>query len=231
MINFKCECGKSYNVNDEMAGRTADCQQCGRKITVPSPKPPDESNPFIDASPAVKVPNTPTNTRHGATGPYGKVLASGNGKRNYDIIRGWVVGLLLAGFIMLMFSWSSIGFRHDDSSDWPADKRQELSTVVFCVGVVIASLVILYVAFNNRGLAKTEITVCENGITGIGLGRNYTINFALHGFQLTYDKITSVDTTGTAITIHASGALYKCYVANPSEIQRIIVNQQHNRPQ
>ena len=39
MINFKCQCGKSYSVNDEMAGRTASCQQCGQKIIVPSPKP------------------------------------------------------------------------------------------------------------------------------------------------------------------------------------------------
>jgi len=39
MINFQCECGKSYNVKDEMAGRTGPCQQCGQVITVPSPNP------------------------------------------------------------------------------------------------------------------------------------------------------------------------------------------------
>ena len=40
MINFECSnCGKSYNVNDELAGRAAKCQQCGQKITVPLPRP------------------------------------------------------------------------------------------------------------------------------------------------------------------------------------------------
>ncbi|MCL2119242.1 MAG: zinc ribbon domain-containing protein, partial [Planctomycetaceae bacterium] len=40
MIHFNCEqCGKSYNVNDTMAGRTAPCQQCGHELTVPPPSP------------------------------------------------------------------------------------------------------------------------------------------------------------------------------------------------
>ena len=54
MINFQCEsCGKSYNVKDEMAGRTAPCQQCGQKITVPAPTQSDESSPFSVPVPPV----------------------------------------------------------------------------------------------------------------------------------------------------------------------------------
>jgi hypothetical protein len=51
----------------------------------------------------------------------------------------------------------------------------------------------------------------------------------LFGFRLTYNQITSVDVSGTKIIIHASGAQYNCYVANPSEIQGVIVGQQQKK--
>jgi len=45
MINFKCEsCGKSFSVNDNLAGRDTKCPQCKQKIIIPSPHSPYESN-------------------------------------------------------------------------------------------------------------------------------------------------------------------------------------------
>jgi hypothetical protein len=35
MIEFACNCGKSYVVKDEMAGKTGTCKQCGEPIRVP----------------------------------------------------------------------------------------------------------------------------------------------------------------------------------------------------
>ncbi len=37
MIEFTCECGKSYVVKDESAGRRGKCKECGAPITVPTP--------------------------------------------------------------------------------------------------------------------------------------------------------------------------------------------------
>lgn len=37
MIEFSCECGKSYVVKDESAGRRGKCKECGAPITVPTP--------------------------------------------------------------------------------------------------------------------------------------------------------------------------------------------------
>ncbi len=35
MIEFTCSCGKSYRVEDEMAGKSGKCKQCGAAIRVP----------------------------------------------------------------------------------------------------------------------------------------------------------------------------------------------------
>ena len=36
MIEFSCDCGKSYVVKDESAGRRGQCKECGAPITVPT---------------------------------------------------------------------------------------------------------------------------------------------------------------------------------------------------
>ena len=198
----------------------------------------DESNPFTATSPETQGPNSPQNTKTGVAGPFGKILATGNGKGNRGIFTGWVVGLLGAAFLVVILcgvvpsmiieknTVSILGTRMSFGDD--------RANYIFGIGIVSASLLILYVAFYNRGVAKTKITVCENGITGTGCGKYYDISFDLHSFQLTYDKITSTDTVdslyyGSIVIIHAASAQYKCYVAKPSEIQRIIINQQHKR--
>ena len=101
--------------------------------------------------------------------------------------------------------------------------------VVFIGGLSILGLIALlvYGAFYHRSIAGTYIHVSSNGIEGKGAGKGFTWGSPrLFGFKLNYNQITSVDTTGTAIFIHASGAQYKCYVKNPAEIQKVIVEQQ-----
>src|SRR5215211_3805113 len=42
-IDFNCQgCGKHYRVRDELAGRVAQCKNCGQKMTVPRPAPIEE---------------------------------------------------------------------------------------------------------------------------------------------------------------------------------------------
>jgi prepilin-type processing-associated H-X9-DG protein len=38
-INFRCECGKEFQTDDEDAGRRARCPACKRELVVPQPKP------------------------------------------------------------------------------------------------------------------------------------------------------------------------------------------------
>ena len=82
-------------------------------------------------------------------------------------------------------------------------------------------------AFFHRSIAGTYIHVNSNGIEGKGVGKGFIWGDPRRfGFLLGYEQITSVDTTGNAIFIHASGTQYKCYVKNPAEIQKVIVEQQ-----
>ncbi|KKL93191.1 hypothetical protein LCGC14_1877180, partial [marine sediment metagenome] len=36
-IEITCQCGKTYTVGDETAGKTAKCQACGASIAIPAP--------------------------------------------------------------------------------------------------------------------------------------------------------------------------------------------------
>lgn len=45
MIRFSCECGKRLAAPAKYAGREGDCTKCGKKITVPHPKPAARSSP------------------------------------------------------------------------------------------------------------------------------------------------------------------------------------------
>ena len=36
-ISFKCKCGRSYKVKDQLAGKRATCKACGDKMVVPTP--------------------------------------------------------------------------------------------------------------------------------------------------------------------------------------------------
>ena len=128
--------------------------------------------------------------------PLGKVLASGNGKWNPIIFGNWIVSLLLVVACVFLLG--------------------------FFIALVLLIIVIPLLIFSTRGIAKTEITVHENGIAGT-IGKSL---FELQNFQITYNEITKVDKLGlTAIVIHTSGTQYKCFVANPDEMRRVIVEQ------
>jgi hypothetical protein len=54
-ITFACEgCGKSYTVGDKLAGKTGQCKQCGRRMTIPSES---DSEPYgLDLSESAPMP-------------------------------------------------------------------------------------------------------------------------------------------------------------------------------
>lgn len=57
MIEFTCpSCQKHYRVNDELAGKTAKCKQCGSAFQVPMPAVPAEAGPYAVSSDPVAAP-------------------------------------------------------------------------------------------------------------------------------------------------------------------------------
>ena len=192
--------------------------------------------------------HTDANSSHATTAnhPFGKVLAKGT---SLDITTEMFTGLLFAGLlgggIMIGALFLSNSIRADSVTQMPGifgmpgptitdQKGLQFANFVFWGGAGGAAVIVFLTVLFNWRVCQTEITVYENGVIGTGAGKSFNTDFALHSFQLTWDKVTSVDASGTVATgktviIHASGAQYKCYVQNPSEIQGIIVSQQQKR--
>lgn len=51
-IDFSCDCGKRYRVNEVMAGRTTRCKGCGRVVRVPELLKEEETFDAVDEAPA-----------------------------------------------------------------------------------------------------------------------------------------------------------------------------------
>ncbi|MGL4594717.1 MAG: hypothetical protein ACRCUY_08320 [Thermoguttaceae bacterium] len=216
-------------------------------VVEPPPIPPAPPSPrsdthqfdeaFMDAVfDDISIPTTTSPDTH----QLGRMLVSENGKGNPSIVHVWFWMLLLAGINLFVFCVilpakirenNTIpvyagGYR---ATSYVTDGGEKSASFMFWSGIGISIFIIIYTAFNLRGVAKTEVIVYEQGITGRGCGKYYDVNFDMHTFQYAYDKITGIDATQYAIMIHASGAQYKCYVKNPKKILNIIVSQQQKK--
>ena|GEM_PF-5103826 len=92
---------------------------------------------------------------------------------------------------------------------------KETALIVQGVAILCIMLSPMFGVLKHQSIAGTYIRVYERGIVGKGEGRG-------KHFRLVYSQVTSVDVSGSAIIVHASGAKYKCYVENPVEIQKMI---------
>ncbi|MCL2710758.1 MAG: hypothetical protein FWE95_07745 [Planctomycetaceae bacterium] len=179
--------------------------------------------------------------------PLGKVLASGNGKGNRAIYANWISAVLASVLLVVIYgllsnllqNQSDTQRRYADNvrnvsgyeekvqrHDERADELAWFATFALWFGIVCVAITILGTKFYVRGFARTEITVYEKGIAGIGCGRFYELTYRTYRFQLTYDEITNISTLdwlfSLGIVIHAPNARYRCYVLDPSEIQMAI---------
>ena len=110
------------------------------------------------------------------------------------------------------------------------NQAEQRVAVLWGAAVLVPFLVLVYRGVYHRSISGTHIHVFKTGIAGKGVGKGFIWGDPrLFGFRLPYNQVTSVDATGSTIIVHASGAQYKCYVANPAEIQRAIVEQQQKR--
>ena len=145
------------------------------------------------------------------------VLASGNGQGNSMILSLWTRTIICAAILCASFAFFA--------SIMAQEGEEQVAFMLQGTSLLLPALCLLFGVVCHRCITGSYIRVCETRVEGKGLG-TYDFMGSLFDFQLTYSQITSVDTTGTAISVHASGKRYKCYVANPAEIQRIIVEQQ-----
>ena len=153
------------------------------------------------------------------SGIFGEVLIADSGKGNKAILTWWVIWIIGAVAVTAYFAFL-------------ANAANQREVAVFAAGVAILTPIffLVYAALYHRSIANTYIQVQENGVEGKGVGIGFIWgDVRSFGFQLNYQQITSVSATGTAIIIHASGTQYKCYTANPAEIQRAIVGQQQKK--
>jgi hypothetical protein len=94
---------------------------------------------------------------------------------------------------------------------------------VFWLGVVLIAVLVFVTVWLFSVVASSKITVYEKGIIGVSPGG---MQFFRRNIQLSYDKISSVDSDWNSIRIIVPGMKYSIFVKNPAEIQRIIFEQQ-----
>jgi len=160
--------------------------------------------------------------------PISKVLVSGSGKGNPALFLWWAMWLL--GPMILFPCWiGAVLYEYGEC----IVMEQDVITFIQALFLGVLGLPVTLIwglvpgAIWHRSIAGTHIQVDGCGIAGKGVGKGFLWGDArLFGFRLAYNQITSVDVAGSTIIVHASGTQYKCYVANPAEIQRIIVEQQ-----
>ena len=167
-------------------------------------------SPFVPAAQTVPVP--PVTPSPSADSPFGRILASGNGEGNSAIFLYWAMYII--GAVVCTPILAIVGFNAGDP-------------VCITLTILCPITCLVYGLLYHGSIVVSHIQVGENEIWGKGGGKGFILGDPrLFSFRLAYNQITSVDIAGSTIIVHASGTQYKCYVANPAEIQKIIVNQQ-----
>ena len=169
---------------------------------------------------------------------FGKVLVSGNGNKNSALALWW--GMAIISAVSCCVALLLVAHNMDNQvgnargqmfvNRAALDEAQQMAAMFRGAAIIVPILILLYGVAYHISITSTHIQVFANGIVGKGVGKGFLWGDSrLFGFRLACNQITSVDVTGSTIIVHASGAQYKCYVANPAEIQRVIVEQQQKR--
>ena len=100
---------------------------------------------------------------------------------------------------------------------------EESADSAFWFGVKFVAVCVLISLWSFFIIASSKITVYERGIIGVSPG---TMQLSRRKIQLSYDKISSVDSDWNSIRIVVPGMKYSIFVKKPAEMQRIIFEQQ-----
>lgn len=139
----------------------------------------------------------------------GKLLISGNGKKNFAGVIVYATVFIIAVIAGLYFLISAGDLRKSDQ-----DMFQIFGVVLLILG--IGSIIPL---LKGLFMSKTKIDVYENGIEGDALEGT----FSLKNFKLTYNQILNVDIMkNIAVVLYTQHAKYTCYASNCAEIRDCI---------
>jgi len=153
------------------------------------------------------------------------ILVSNNGKGNtaQDFWRLIYLWLAVAGGILIYISRTVLTVTERNFWGSPTIVRHPMAGFVLYLGIFAIAGGLIDVIAKCFCIGKTEINVYADFIEGTGVGKYFMLGaYSTKQFKLTYDQITSVDSTKSSLTIHAHGTSYKCYVKNSAEIQKII---------
>ena len=168
----------------------------------------------------------------------GNVKAFGTGQGNPAIILSWAICVISAAASFALCVYFANDLENQISgargglfvNQAKLNQAEQMVPLLKSGAIIVPILCLVYGAFYHSSISNTYIQVDGNGVAGKGVGMYFFWgDVRLFGFRLAYNQITSVDVSGSTIIIHASSAQYKCYVANPGEIQRVIVEQQQKR--
>jgi len=157
------------------------------------------------------------NKNYGGINIMGKLLKSGNGKKNWAAVIICIIVLftgVIGGFVMFAKADKLRG-----------DEKQMFQ--IYAGFLIFMGIITIFPILKHSFSARSRINVYERGIEGDGLG---TSKFSLLNFKLSYDQISNVDVIRkVAVVIHTSGAQYTCFASNCTEIRDTILRMKNYR--
>ena len=164
----------------------------------------------------------------------GAMIVSGNCRGHSVIKTVWGVYLGMAVFLLVMGLW--LGSVWSGNILHLGNFGLDIGVIIRIGGFILPLFCLINAAVYNSQVSKTEISVFEGGITGLGINPKSaserftfpvfaTPQYASSTFSLTYDQISSVSKAEQqGVNINVAGVIYVILVSNPDEIVREINN-------
>ena len=156
-----------------------------------------------------------------------KLLMSGTGK-DANLSVEWVATVIgsIVIFLTGVFLANQIGY----TESWLVGRvRNDFYYFALYFFLALSILTFCLCVYMIMKMRKTELSVYENSVEGIGLNSNENNPFAeAVTFKLDYDKVASVDATNRKLTINAYGKVFIIFLHNP-HLYAETINKQINK--
>ena len=162
----------------------------------------------------------------------GAIVTSGSAKGHAILKTVWGVYLGMGVFLIIL--GLILGSSLDGAILELGNFGLDMGFISRYGGFALAAFCLINAAVYSSQVSKTEISVFEKGISGVGINPKSaserftfpifkTPTYASSSFSLTYDQISSISKAEQqGININVSGVLYVVLVSNLDEIMRAI---------
>jgi hypothetical protein len=168
----------------------------------------------------------------------GKLVVSAGGEGHPSITTWWIVEAIGAVVSLIFGYWMANEFGQTKGysifGHSVASTKNELYNIYLGIGAGIAALCLVMAQMTASRISKTTIGVYENVIEGISVVPKFPLSFMLYGsisslqlaeFQLTYDKVFSVDVVNlNTVVINAPSVQHKIYAMNARDVRDAIMS-------